>query len=103
MCRFAGQVGYIIAGMKDVKEAQIGDTLHLQERPVEALPGFKPAKPMVFAGEEPLWISHTFIYLQIQTGILSTSVVECTLCSSSQGCIPWTSLNTKVYAVLLTG
>lgn len=48
--RFAGQVGYIIAGMKDVKEAQIGDTLYLQDQPVEALPGFKPAKPMVFAG-----------------------------------------------------
>lgn len=47
---YAGQVGYIIAGMKDVKEAQIGDTLHLQEQPVEALPGFKPAKAMVFAG-----------------------------------------------------
>lgn len=51
-CRFAGQVGYIIAGMKDVKEAQIGDTLYLQEQPVEALPGFKPAKAMVFAGKK---------------------------------------------------
>ncbi|XP_063355682.1 translation factor Guf1, mitochondrial [Pelmatolapia mariae] len=51
---FAGQVGYIIAGMKDVKEAQIGDTLHLQEQPVEALPGFKPAKAMVFAGMYPM-------------------------------------------------
>ncbi|XP_044060248.1 translation factor GUF1, mitochondrial isoform X2 [Siniperca chuatsi] len=51
---FAGQVGYIIAGMKDVKEAQIGDTLYLQEQPVEALPGFKPAKAMVFAGLYPM-------------------------------------------------
>uniref|UniRef100_A0A3B5A2B0 GUF1 homolog, GTPase n=1 Tax=Stegastes partitus TaxID=144197 RepID=A0A3B5A2B0_9TELE len=51
---FAGQVGYIIAGMKDVKEAQIGDTLCLQEQPVEALPGFKPAKAMVFAGMYPM-------------------------------------------------
>ena len=50
-CSFAGQVGYIITGMKDVKEAQIGDTLHLQEQPVDALPGFKPAKAMVFAGK----------------------------------------------------
>uniref|UniRef100_A0A3Q2EH78 GTP binding elongation factor GUF1 n=1 Tax=Cyprinodon variegatus TaxID=28743 RepID=A0A3Q2EH78_CYPVA len=47
---FAGQVGYMIAGMKDVKEAQIGDTLYHQEQPVQALPGFKPAKAMVFAG-----------------------------------------------------
>lgn len=45
-------MGYIIAGMKDVKEAQIGDTLYLQEQPVESLPGFKPAKAMVFAGRE---------------------------------------------------
>uniref|UniRef100_A0A672FQ59 Translation factor Guf1, mitochondrial-like n=1 Tax=Salarias fasciatus TaxID=181472 RepID=A0A672FQ59_SALFA len=51
---FAGQVGYIIAGMKDVKEAQIGDTLYLQEQPVEPLPGFKPAKAMVFAGMYPV-------------------------------------------------
>ncbi|KAM9850328.1 translation factor Guf1, mitochondrial [Aulostomus maculatus] len=50
---FAGQVGYIIAGMKDVKEAQIGDTFYLKDRPVEALPGFKPAKAMVFAGMYP--------------------------------------------------
>ncbi|XP_055014895.1 LOW QUALITY PROTEIN: translation factor GUF1, mitochondrial-like [Boleophthalmus pectinirostris] len=41
--------------MKDVKEAQIGDTLFLQtEAPVEPLPGFKPAKPMVFAGMFPV-------------------------------------------------
>ncbi|XP_056625925.1 translation factor Guf1, mitochondrial [Triplophysa dalaica] len=51
---YAGQVGYVIAGMKEVKEAQIGDTLYLQKQPVEALPGFKPAKPMVFAGMYPV-------------------------------------------------
>lgn len=49
-------MGYIIAGMKDVKEAQIGDTLYLHEQPVEAFPGFKPAKPMVFAGKNWLRI-----------------------------------------------
>ncbi|KAJ8262386.1 hypothetical protein GJAV_G00165860 [Gymnothorax javanicus] len=51
---YAGQVGYVIAGMKDVKEAQIGDTLFHQKHPVEALPGFKPAKAMVFAGMYPV-------------------------------------------------
>ncbi|XP_066505106.1 translation factor Guf1, mitochondrial [Hoplias malabaricus] len=51
---YAGQVGYVIAGMKEVKEAQIGDTLHLHKQPVEALPGFKPAKSMVFAGIYPM-------------------------------------------------
>lgn len=48
--RYAGQVGYVIAGMKEVKEAQIGDTLYHQKQPVEPLLGFKPAKAMVFAG-----------------------------------------------------
>ncbi|XP_026101948.1 translation factor GUF1, mitochondrial isoform X2 [Carassius auratus] len=51
---YAGQVGYVIAGMKEVKEAQIGDTLYLQKQPVEPLPGFKPAKAMVFAGMYPM-------------------------------------------------
>ncbi|KAI5620662.1 translation factor GUF1, mitochondrial isoform X1 [Silurus asotus] len=50
---FAGQVGYVIAGMKEVKDAQIGDTFYLQKHPVEALPGFKAAKCMVFAGIYP--------------------------------------------------
>ncbi|XP_068181828.1 translation factor Guf1, mitochondrial [Antennarius striatus] len=50
----AGQVGYIITGMKDVKEAQIGDTLYLQDHPVDILPGFKPVKAMVFAGMYPM-------------------------------------------------
>uniref|UniRef100_A0A3P8Z4A5 Tr-type G domain-containing protein n=1 Tax=Esox lucius TaxID=8010 RepID=A0A3P8Z4A5_ESOLU len=51
---YAGQVGYVIAGMKEVKEAQIGDTLYHQKHPVEPLPGFKPAKAMVFAGMYPM-------------------------------------------------
>lgn len=50
--RYAGQVGYLIAGMKNITEAQVGDTLYLHRQPVEPLPGFKSAKPMVFAGEE---------------------------------------------------
>ncbi|XP_077434642.1 translation factor Guf1, mitochondrial isoform X2 [Vanacampus margaritifer] len=51
---FAGQVGYLTAGMKNVKEAQVGDTLYCKDQPVEALPGFKPAKAMVFAGMYPV-------------------------------------------------
>ncbi|XP_031424678.1 translation factor Guf1, mitochondrial [Clupea harengus] len=51
---YAGQVGYIVAGMKDVAEAQIGDTLYHHKQPVETLPGFKPAKSMVFAGMYPM-------------------------------------------------
>ncbi len=51
---YTGQVGYIITGMKTVKEARVGDTLCHAKNPVPALPGFKPAKSMVFAGIYPL-------------------------------------------------
>lgn len=51
---YAGQVGYIIPGMKTVKEARVGDTLFHYKNPVEPFPGFKPAKPVVFAGLFPV-------------------------------------------------
>ncbi|NDD54893.1 elongation factor 4, partial [bacterium] len=51
---YTGQVGYVITGMKTVKEARVGDTFYLAKQPVPALPGFKPAKSMVFAGIYPL-------------------------------------------------
>lgn len=44
---YAGQVGYIYCGMKTTQEARIGDTFYMEGSPVEALPGFKAAKPMV--------------------------------------------------------
>jgi elongation factor 4 len=50
----AGQVGYIITGMKTVKEARVGDTIYHYKKPVEILPGFKPAKAMVFSGIYPV-------------------------------------------------
>ncbi|MFO7882237.1 MAG: translation elongation factor 4 [Kosmotogaceae bacterium] len=46
-----GEVGYIIAGIKDVKRAKIGDTITCADDPIkEPLPGFKEVKPMVYAG-----------------------------------------------------
>jgi elongation factor 4 len=51
---YTGQVGFVIAGLKTVKEARVGDTFYHYKQPVEALPGFKPAKPMVFAGIYPV-------------------------------------------------
>ena len=51
---YAGQVGYIICGMKTVQEARVGETLHLFKKSVVPFPGFKPAKPMVFAGIFPI-------------------------------------------------
>jgi elongation factor 4 len=51
---YAGQVGYLITGMKTVKEARVGDTIYQSRKPVTPFPGFKPAKPMVFAGIYPV-------------------------------------------------
>ncbi|CAL5369897.1 unnamed protein product [Camellia sinensis] len=48
-----GQVGYIVSGMRSTKEARVGDTLYHSRSIVEPLPGFKPAKHMVFSGLYP--------------------------------------------------
>jgi GTP-binding protein LepA len=51
----AGEVGFIIAGIKELKAAQVGDTVTLTENPASApLPGFKEIKPQVFAGLYPV-------------------------------------------------
>ena len=51
----AGQVGYLTASIKSAKEAAIGDTFKsAKAKNVENLPGFKPAKPMVYAGVYPV-------------------------------------------------
>jgi GTP-binding protein LepA len=50
----AGEVGYVITGLKDVSRLRVGDTLTAVERPAtEPLPGYKDVKPMVFAGLFP--------------------------------------------------
>ncbi|GAB4450362.1 MAG: translation elongation factor 4 [Chloroflexi bacterium OHK40] len=50
-----GEVGYIATGLKTVEECQVGDTITLAETPAEMpLPGYRPAKPMVFAGLYPV-------------------------------------------------
>ncbi len=51
---YAGQVGYLVTGIKTVKEARVGDTIYLTKKPVTPFPGFKPAKPVVFAGIFPV-------------------------------------------------
>ena len=50
----AGEVGYVITGLKDVSRLRVGDTLTSETRPAaEPLPGYKDVKPMVFAGLFP--------------------------------------------------
>jgi GTP-binding protein LepA len=48
-----GEVGFVIANIKQVADTKIGDTITEAERPAAALPGFKNVKPMVFAGIFP--------------------------------------------------
>jgi GTP-binding protein LepA len=50
----AGEVGYVVTGLKDVSRLRVGDTLTSERRPAsEPLPGYKDVKPMVFAGLFP--------------------------------------------------
>lgn len=52
----AGEVGYVIAGIKDINGAPVGDTLTHAHKPASAmLPGFKTVKPQVYAGLFPIY------------------------------------------------
>lgn len=51
----AGEVGYVVAGIKEINGAPVGDTLTHSNKPaLEALPGFKTVKPQVYAGLFPV-------------------------------------------------
>ncbi|MGI5917834.1 MAG: translation elongation factor 4 [Anaerolineae bacterium] len=51
----AGEVGYVATGLKDVRDCHVGDTLTERDRPAsEPIPGYRPPKPMVFAGLYPV-------------------------------------------------
>jgi GTP-binding protein LepA len=51
----AGEVGFVVAGIKELRSAKVGDTLTHADKPTrEALPGFKEVKPQVFAGLYPV-------------------------------------------------
>lgn len=51
----AGEVGCIVAQMKDVKDTRVGDTITLEDNPAaEPLPGFRRAQPMVYCGLYPI-------------------------------------------------
>lgn len=50
----AGNVGYIISGIKTSKEVRVGDTITHVDRPAPAIAGFQEVKPMVFAGVYPI-------------------------------------------------
>lgn len=51
----SGDVGYLIANIKDVNDSKVGDTIiNVTDRALEAIPGFKEVKPMVFSGIYPI-------------------------------------------------
>lgn len=51
----SGEVGYVITGLKSIKDARVGDTITLNDNPAEEpLDGYKDAKPMVFASVFPI-------------------------------------------------
>jgi GTP-binding protein LepA len=51
----AGEVGFVVAGVKELREAKVGDTMTRTDKPAPApLPGFKEIKPQVFAGLYPV-------------------------------------------------
>ena len=49
----AGEIGYIVTGVKDIHETQVGDTIYLNGQNIGQLPGYKKPKPMVFFGVYP--------------------------------------------------
>ena len=54
-CLRPGEVGFVVSGIKELKEARVGDTLTLAQNPADKpLPGFKEVKPQVFAGLYPV-------------------------------------------------
>lgn len=66
--------------MRSSKEAHIGDTFQRTTEPVEPLPGFQPAKPMVFAGVYPLDQSqHLNLRSAIEKLVLNDSAVTVAL------------------------
>ncbi|MGN0034660.1 MAG: translation elongation factor 4 [Coriobacteriales bacterium] len=50
----AGEVGYLVTGLKDPAHVKVGDTIAALDEPVEPLPGYREIKPMVFTGVFPL-------------------------------------------------
>ncbi|PIL24427.1 hypothetical protein GSI_14181 [Ganoderma sinense ZZ0214-1] len=89
-CLRPGQVGFVACSMKESAEAHIGDTFYRVGHPVEPMPGFKPAKAMVYAGIYPVE-SSDFLKLEesIKRLCLTDRSVEVTRETSSalgQGC-----------------
>ncbi len=73
----AGETGWVITSVKDIKQVAVGDTITHHDKVVEPLPGYKPSKPMVFSGFYPI---ETEKYQQLEEALdkitLSDSSLE---------------------------
>ena len=59
----AGEIGYIVTGLKDIRKTRVGDTITTQGLKVQPLPGYQMPKPMVFFGVYPQ-TSNEYIHLR---------------------------------------
>ena len=93
----AGNVGYIISGIKTSKEVKVGDTITHVSRPAPAISGFEEVKPMVFAGVYPieaedfenlrsslekLQLNDASLTFQPESSMASASVADSSDCST---------------------
>ena len=72
----SGEVGFLSASIKSINEVEVGDTICLEKEPVEALPGYKPMKPMVFSGIYPVDSSK---YNQLKEALLKLKLSDASL------------------------
>ena len=72
----SGEVGFLSASIKSITEVEVGDTICLESEPVEALPGYKPMKPMVFSGIYPVDSSK---YNQLKEALLKLKLSDASL------------------------
>jgi len=78
----AGDVGYLIAGIKNLGDARVGDTVVNAEDPaLEPLPGYKPMKPMVFSGLYPV---DTEQYEELKVALEKLSLNDSSLVSEPE-------------------
>lgn len=70
---YAGEVGYVIAGIKDIHDIKIGDTINHKDKKTEPLSGFKEVKPVVFAGIFPV---NTTDYNLLKTAIEKLNLTD---------------------------
>ena len=72
----SGEVGFLSASIKSITEVEVGDTICLESEEVEALPGYKPMKPMVFSGIYPVDSSK---YNQLKEALLKLKLSDASL------------------------